>query len=194
VKSLSIAHPAKRVKAKQLSLLNLGPRKYEFGGKESTGARKVKRPFIPNKAMHVTMRAPQARGSWNMLKDQNPTKVRGIITRFAKKNFIRIQHYANVGNHLHIMLRAKSRVSFANFLRTITCLISRVITGARKGKSLTKRFFEHIAHSRVVISKRAELILWQYINANITQSKWGKDCRDVELAMYGYRRKYGEIA
>ncbi|RYZ70000.1 MAG: hypothetical protein EOP05_13975 [Proteobacteria bacterium] len=55
-----------------------------------------------------------------------------------------------MSNHAHLIVRFASRAMFQKFLRTITGLIARHVTGARKGRAFGKRFFDELAFTRVV--------------------------------------------
>jgi REP element-mobilizing transposase RayT len=75
--------------------------------------------------------------------------VRHVIERFAAKNGVRIFKFANAGNHLHLVVQAKRQERFKSFLRTISGLIARLVTGARKAKASGK-FWDALAWSRIV--------------------------------------------
>jgi hypothetical protein len=70
-------------------------------------------------------------------------------------------------------------VGFANFLRSITCLLARAITGARKGHPLKKRFFDVLAWSRVLLTWTEEKILDRYFNDNALEAEMGKETRNT---------------
>ena len=121
----------------------------EHGGELRKGHRKLYRPFDPKRPLHLTLRSGRARGDWSLLDQKNERRVRHLIYRFAEKNRVKIYKYANSGNHLHLLVQSKRHQDFKNFLKTISGMIARAITGARKGKP-TGRFWDSLAWTRIV--------------------------------------------
>ncbi|MFZ4404442.1 MAG: hypothetical protein ACOYOK_10105, partial [Pseudobdellovibrionaceae bacterium] len=79
----------------------------EFGGsllKKSNA--KVARPISTKHAMHIVLRSDRAKGASSMLAAKNSKKIQRIIWNQAQRCGVRIYEYANVGNHLHLLLRA----------------------------------------------------------------------------------------
>jgi hypothetical protein len=105
------------------------------------------------------------------------------LRRQAQRHFVKLESFANVGNHLHLKVRPQTRLGFANFLRSITCLIARAITGAKKTKPLERRFFDALAWSRVLLSRAEEVTLNQYFNDNALEAAFGSEVRDYDRAL-----------
>lgn len=57
----------------------------------------------------------------------------------------------NFGNQIQIVVRVQTRESFQNFLRSLSALIVRRITGARKGRPFGK-FWDSLAGSVILKS------------------------------------------
>jgi hypothetical protein len=149
-----------------------------YGG---AGLKRIaRRPVTPRKPHHITLRATQARGEWSFLKAKNYANVKTILRRQAARHFVKLESFVNVGNHLHLKVRPKTREGFANFLRSITCLISRAITGARKGCPLKKRFFDVLAWSRVLLTWAEEKVLARYFDDNALEAAFGSEVRDFD--------------
>ena len=92
-------------KNKNLSLKNIlgSDPKLRFGGDLGKGKRKEKRVLAHNRLIHVVVRSPMARGKRSMLfKEQQVEK---IVRHHAAKQHIKVHDYANVGNHLHLLIR-----------------------------------------------------------------------------------------
>ncbi|MGE3974174.1 MAG: transposase [Bdellovibrionales bacterium] len=104
-----------------------------FGGSLFTGNAREKRPFSRKCLTHVVMRSRHAVGSWSMLQPKNKKYIDSKVRYFAKKFYVNLKRFENVGNHLHIVIQAPTREAQANFLRTISALISRQVMGAHKG-------------------------------------------------------------
>jgi REP element-mobilizing transposase RayT len=67
----------------------------------------------------------------------------------ARRARVRVYEYANAGNHLHLLLRAKHRADLQAFLRSFAGVAARLVTGARRGRP-TGRFWDMLAYSRIV--------------------------------------------
>jgi hypothetical protein len=144
------------VKSRQLSLLPSQP--LQHGGDCRAGKRKTARPIDPKRPMHVTIRSSRARGAWSMLHPRHARRVDALAHRTARRHGVRLYRFVNVGNHAHLLVRARKRAHFQAFLRDLTGSIAITITGARKGNPVGK-FWDRLAWSRVV--------------------SWGREFRDV---------------
>jgi REP element-mobilizing transposase RayT len=91
------------MKPKQLSFLP--PPEREFDPAKRKGKRKTERPFHPKLALHITMRSGRARGEWSMLKQGRRLMIQDLAHRTAKKHRMELYRLANVGNHLHLLLK-----------------------------------------------------------------------------------------
>ena len=74
---------------------------------------------------------------------------------------MRIYRYANVGNHLHLLVRSRTRIAFKRFLKDLSGTIALIVTGAKKSQPLQGRFWDHLAYTRIV--------------------NWGRDFKIMEL-------------
>ncbi len=140
-------------------------RRAAHGGQPTIGKRKTERPLDTKSPIHLMLKASKAKGQLSFLYKQNEQHVRHIIEKQARKFFVKIRDYANVGNHLHLEIEITARKEFKQFLRSITCMIARKITGARKGKKFGK-FWDHLAFTRIVRSYKEQQLLERYIMAN----------------------------
>jgi REP element-mobilizing transposase RayT len=99
---------------------------------------KTARPFKKNTPLHIVLRAKKATGKKSMF--NHIAWIEKQMKAIAKKTGVRLERFENVGNHLHILLRAPRRESLRAFLRGITSTIARKITGAKRGnESLSNR-------------------------------------------------------
>lgn len=105
---------------------------------------------------------------------KNKSMVEKLIQEKSKKFHVKIADIVNMGNHLHIKLKIVSRLSFQKFLISITGLIARKITGARRGKTFGK-FWQGLAFTRVVKTSLEELQLRGYFEANRRQRKFSPE-------------------
>jgi REP element-mobilizing transposase RayT len=121
--------------------------------------------------MHIVLRSSQATGRRSFLHHKNRKHVGGIVIRQAKIASIKIKHYENVGNHLHIVVRVAHRKALFRFLRAISGLIARAVMGCEKGQPLREAFWDARPFSRIVDWGRRSLqALTEYIRKNRTQA------------------------
>lgn len=102
-----------------------------------------------------------------MLRVKKAEAIHRLAFRLARENGVRIYQYANSGNHLHLLLRARTRRGFQRFLRSFAALVPRIVTGAKKGAPLAslgkvcdtdadvrergpRKFWDALAWSRIV--------------------------------------------
>ena len=100
--------------------------------------------------MHVTLRSSRARGRWSLLQKSTARFIEALIAKAGRRWRVKVYERANVGNHLHLLVKAESRDGFANFLRVLGAQIATHVTGARRGKALGVRFWDLPAWSRLV--------------------------------------------
>jgi len=151
---------------KQISLIPRGKIALTHGGELARGRRKNARPLDPKQAVHLVLRSSRAKGAWSMLSPQHCDSIEGLVHQVAKKWGVRVYRFANVGNHLHLLLRVRTRRAFQGFLRETSGAIAMRITGARKAHGLkgdtapsSRGFWDHLAFTRIV--------------------KWGRDYQGV---------------
>src|SRR5258706_3163029 len=113
--------------------------------------------------MHVVLPSGVARGPWSLRKHERA--VRDALRSMACRFGIRIYDFANVGTHLHLLVRARRREAFQSFLRSFAGIVARRVTGARRGRP-SGRFFSGLAWSRVVGWGRDYLGVRHYVFRN----------------------------
>jgi len=90
----------------------------QFGG-SLLGKRtnpKAARPLSSKLPIHLVLRSTR---SW-MRTPRRFKTVNYTVTRVAKKLGVRIHEYANVGNHLHLLIKIPHRGRWAPFIRELT--------------------------------------------------------------------------
>jgi len=124
-------------------------RRTEHGGDFRRHRRKLERPVSTRRPMHVVLRSERARGNWSLRRHQ--TKIREALRACVVRSGVRVYDFANVGSHMHLLVRARRREDFQSFLRSFAGIVARVITGARRGQPLRGGpFWSALAWSRVV--------------------------------------------
>lgn len=146
------------IKYRQLSFKNSGLKlTNSFGGsllKKSNA--KIKRPLSSKLPIHVVLRSDLAKGKMSLLNKQH--KIKKIIHNKANQFGIKIYSYANAGNHLHLLVRIRAsnntqaKFLWSKFIRSITGLIARLITGSEKSSPAKTKFWTHKPFTRLVRS------------------------------------------
>lgn len=108
------------------------------GGDRACGKRKTARPIDPKQALHVVMRSSQARGEKSMLHPRHCDTIQNFTRKTASRWGVRLYRYANVGNHIHLLIKVPSRAVWQRFSRELAGGIAIIVTGARKGESLAR--------------------------------------------------------
>jgi hypothetical protein len=165
------------VKSKQLNFLeNLNVNTQKTYGGITKGKRKIARPISTKKWSHLVLKSKKARGQYSLSHFRNFTMVKGIIRKQASKHGVQVTDYVNMGNHLHLKVRPHSRIGFQRFLKSVTAMIARFVTGARKGIKFGK-FWDGLAFTRVIESSYELFQLKGYFNANRLESVKGYQAR-----------------
>src|SRR4051794_3865148 len=121
----------------------------QHGGDVRRGQRKLERPVSTRRPMHLVLASHRARGPLSLRK--HDPAVREVLRRMARRFEIRIYDFANVGSHLHLVLRARRREAFQGFLRSFAGIVASRVMGAERGRR-TGRFFDGLAWTRVMNS------------------------------------------
>ncbi len=139
-----------------------------FGGKYFLNYNpSIERPIDQKKALHLVLRSTQAKGAYSFKNHKFEMKIWEIIKKHAQLNEIKIYEYANASNHLHLLIRAKFREGYVRFIRTVTGLIARLVSGAQRGCKLKKKFWDARPFSRIVSFSKKE---FQQVRTYILQN------------------------
>ncbi len=170
----------------------LDPRK-SHGGQLAFKKRKTARPFAPKAPLHLVLRSARAQGSWSLLHRKNKATVTSMIYVYADRFKVKVYRAANVGNHLHLLVKAEDRKNLADFLRVLAGRIAVVVTGAQKGGYLNGkfhapkkigRFWDYLYWSRLVNWGADFYRVRQYVLANELE-EFLKEQREAILTSVG---------
>jgi REP element-mobilizing transposase RayT len=126
--------------------------------------------------MHLTLKSKKARGAWSLLRHERA--VRGVLRACASRHGVKVYDFANVGSHLHLLVRVRRREAFQAFLRAFAGIVARRITGAKKGLPLRGGpFWSALAWSRVVAWGRDYWGVRHYIFRNQIEATVGPGIR-----------------
>jgi REP element-mobilizing transposase RayT len=140
------------------------------GGSLRLGQRKLHRPLDIRRPIHLILKSSQARGTWSFMRPSNIKVIDRVVFKAASKFKVKVYKEANSGNHLHLIVKAENKENFKNFLRTLTALLARAITNARKGHPLKKRFWDTLAYTRLVTWGREFLAVKRYLTLNTLET------------------------
>lgn len=130
---------------------NIFASRKEFGGAlVGRGHAKKARPLSTKHAMHVVLRSSLAKGEWSLRSAKNLRMVERMLRKLAAQYGIRIYKFANVGNHVHLLIKLSNRYTFAPFMRAFAGTIALKVTGANKLSALKEKFWDCIPWSRIV--------------------------------------------
>jgi REP element-mobilizing transposase RayT len=121
----------------------------QHGGPTRTGQRKTSRPLEPSLPLYLALRSSRARGKWSLQRPTTEGRIQEILRELSQRHGVKVFEYANGGDQIHLLLRAKSRAGFQAFLRAFAGLTARLVTGAKKGKPSGK-FWDALTYSRVL--------------------------------------------
>jgi REP element-mobilizing transposase RayT len=148
----------------------------EHGGDVRRGQRKLERPVSARRPLHLTLHSDRARGEWSMLRHRR--EVQEALRTCVRRTGVRVYDFANVGSHLHLLVRARRRDAFQAFLRSFAGIVARVVTGARRGRPLRDGpFWSALAWSRIVTWGREYWTVRHYIFRNEIEASCGPAIR-----------------
>lgn len=126
---------------KQLSFLNEynKPVAKQFGGALLKGNPKEKRPLSLKSPLHLVLKSQRAFGPNSMLAKAHAQKIDHLVRRQAVACGVKIYHFVNVGNHLHLVVRLQDRRLYRVFIRAVSGLIARQVLGKERGPKLAPR-------------------------------------------------------
>jgi REP element-mobilizing transposase RayT len=154
---------------------NQGNISESHGGDLGKGRRKSRRPIDPKQALHVVLRSSRAQGEHSMLRSKNCNSIHRFTEDLALKWGVKLYRYANVGNHIHLLIKVPSRAVWRRFLRELTGGIAIIVTGAKKGSALARNetgrgFWDHLAFTRIVHFGRDFAGVARYVIKNLFEA------------------------
>ena len=135
-----------------------------FGGAMLKGNPKIKRPLESKLPIHLTLLA-----NASVLRlPKTYSLVADLLFKTAKKHGVTIYRHANVGNHLHILIKISRLGRWPAFIRELTGRIAQIV-GERVG--LSGKFWRFRPHTRIIRGwKKAFAIVKDYIDLNLLEA------------------------
>lgn len=139
-----------------------------FGGSLLNGNNpKVKRPLESKLPVHLTLRACKG----GMRLPRTLSTVDKIVWETAKRHGIKIYRYANVGNHLHIVLKISHIYRWSAFIRELTGRIASVMREFNITNT-GEKFWLHRPFTRIVRGwKKAYRHVCEYVHLNVLEAE-----------------------
>jgi REP element-mobilizing transposase RayT len=164
-------------------------KQFAFGASLLKGSHpKKKRPFRPNLAIHVVVRASNARGGQSFFAHNKA--IGRVVEAQAAKQFVKLYAVANAGNHLHLLIQAPSQDHLSYFLRAITGRIAQLVK-----RQAHEAFWDARPFSRLVSWGRDFNAVARYLGVNALESVGFSraDIQAMHHAIHGALQK-GQLA
>jgi REP element-mobilizing transposase RayT len=140
-----------------------------FGGSLLKGNAREKRPIDTKMPLHLVLRAQVDKGR-SMLSPVCYNEIHSTIKNTAKKYGVTLYDYANVGNHLHFLIRVTNRHVWGAFIRELTGRIAQITQGI-SGREKGRKFWIHKPFTRVVQGwGKAFKLMKEYITLNLWEA------------------------
>jgi REP element-mobilizing transposase RayT len=141
-----------------------------FGGSLLRGNARGPRPLSTKLPLHVVFKA--AKGMRSMKSPRLFRPVNLMVHQVAKKYGISIYQYANVGNHLHVLVQLPSRRAWVQFAREVAGGVAQTMSN-KKGFWGQKPFTRVVAGWRTAFWTVKKYIARQHDNMDgVVPSNW----------------------
>lgn len=113
--------------------------------------------------MHLVLRSSRATGPQSFALKRHRKAIAGLVLGQAAQWGVKIDQFANVGNHLHLLVRLSNRRTYKPFICAVTGGIAAIVT---RGEKLAGKFWDYRPFSRIVFGQRGYLTIRDYISVN----------------------------
>jgi hypothetical protein len=159
---------------KQLEFKGFKKIKDAFGGSLLNGNNpKTKRPLDSKLPVLLTLRGIKG----GLRSPHAHSKVDRTVYKTAKKYGVKVYEYANVGNHIHVLIRVKKLILWPAFIRELT---GRLASLMKTILNLKEKFWMYRPHTRIVRGwNKAYKTAKLYVKLNIWQAEGHIDRRET---------------
>lgn len=187
----------KKLQTDLFSATNFAKKPDRFGGnRRTTRPSRRFRPVSTKTSMHLMLKSILAKGAWSFLSPKNKRMVKEVVNEQSYKHGVQILSWANGGNHIHMHVKVKSKVSYRRFVRALAGVIALKVTGASKVNKLKQKFWSQSPYTRFVHGIKDYLRLSDYIEINTIEG-FGfcrKGARLYVGAINEMKQRFREIA
>lgn len=89
------------------------------------GRRRGRRPLSVQNALHLTLRSEHARGRRSLRRHR--ALIQAILDKASRRFEVRVYRKAICGNHIHLLIKGRTRVDLQNFFRVFAGHIAQQI-------------------------------------------------------------------
>jgi hypothetical protein len=156
-------------RAKQLSFEGFSKLNDCFGGSLLKNSHaKTHRPLDSKLPIHLILRS--VKGGMRLPKTFK--HVNQTVDRACKKHGVRLYQYANVGNHLHMLIKISHVKRWAAFIRELTGRIAQVAQGLKGPQKGLPNFWKQRPFTRIVRSwRKAFRDAKEYVHLNFLEAE-----------------------
>src|SRR5258705_5282466 len=79
----------------------------QHGGPTRTGQRKTSRPLEPSLPLYLALRSSRARGKWSLQRPTTEGRIQEILRELSQRHGVKVFEYANGGDQIQPLLKAK---------------------------------------------------------------------------------------
>ncbi len=153
-----------------------------FGGSLTTKrAHRTARPLSTKYPIHVILRSSQAQGVKSFWHKGNKEFIKQALKKYSKRWSIEVLSCANVGNHIHLLIKLSHRYSYEKFIKSLTGAISLRLTKWNKNRGERgEKFWDFKPYTRLIIGFFAKLRMQDYMDINQLE---GPEVKRLEARM-----------
>lgn len=139
-----------------------------FGGSLLKGNPKMARPLDSKMPIHLVLRAEKSL----MRLPHTFGKVNVAVASACKRHGVTLYKYANVGNHLHLLIRLSQRRRWAAFIRELCGRVAQLAQSLGGKMKAADRFWKCRPFTRIVRGwTRAFKLAKDYVELNILEAQ-----------------------
>lgn len=149
----------------------------EHGGTLALSRRRSLRPLDSKKPVHLVLRSDLAKGSRSLMRNQQI--VLRVLQKFSYRFQIRIYEKAICGNHIHLVVKAKSRRNLQNFFRVFAGQIAQEILHKFPLQKHEAKAFVGVPGGTPKMHPKNQRTFWSLVLYSRIVS-WGRDFNGVK--------------
>jgi REP element-mobilizing transposase RayT len=160
---------AKRTHQQEFQAEEFNKQKDSFGGALLKGNNaKIKRPLESKLPIHLVLRSNKG----GMRHPKSIDVVHGTVRDVSKKHGVTVYHNANVGNHLHMVIKIPARTRWSAYIRELTGRIAQRVQGLKGTEAAALKFWKDRPFTRIIRSwRKAFKAALEYVELNLLEAE-----------------------